>query len=497
MARYILVRILKSILSIAIVITIVMLLVYKLVPTSRIFEKDEAYRKLQGNKKTVYEYTRLESQGYLDFQTAAEMFAHESKDKASDHKIGDQEYERVLQAYRNKGYVVKTLDQSGDLRGEYIAYRNYNLFELVGRFFGNLVIVDHPNYIEDPANPDMERGYRIEKDQNGVYALACSGCEYKYQIYFNNKFPFIHQHVLRLNFGESYPTHAGRQTLAVISEHQGKKLKVEQTFPSGEKSKSPIDQHSRRYKFVRDRLDEKKYGKDPYAETDSMYDSPSMIGTSYTFGLFAILFAYLIAVPMGIAMARHKGKLLDKIGIVYINLLLAMPSLALIFFFKYLGYSFGFPDKFSQLGFHNIRSYILPIFMLGIMGTPGLMMWIRRYMVDQGSSDYVKFARAKGLSDAEISKRHIFKNAILPIVNGIPGSIILAMSGAVMTESLFAVPGMGKMFPDAINGANNNMVVTLAFIFTTLSVFSVMIGDLLMTIIDPRISLHVKEGTRK
>lgn len=123
-------------------------------------------------------------------------------------------------------------------------------------------------------------------------------------------------------------------------------------------------------------------------------------------------------------------------------------------------------------------------------------MWIRRYMVDQETADYVKFARSKGLTDKEISKRHILKNAIIPIINGIPSSVILAISGAIVTESMFAVPGMGKMLPDAINGANNNMVITLTFIFTSLAVFSVFLGDLLMTVVDPRISLDIKEGVR-
>ena len=128
------------------------------------------------------------------------------------------------------------------------------------------------------------------------------------------------------------------------------------------------------------------------------------------------------------------------------------------------------------------------------MSTPGLMMWLRRYMIDQSSQDYVKFARAKGLSQTEIFNKHILKNAIIPIVNGIPGSIILSISGALITESAFAVPGMGKMLPDAIKVVNNNMVITLVFIFTTLSILSVLAGDLLMTVVDPRIQLVSKGG---
>lgn len=496
MARYIWVRLLKSIFSIFVVVAIVVILVYKLVPVDKVFEKDEAYRKLKANQKTVYFYNKLEQLGYLDYLTIGEMFEQASKDSPDQHKPDDPEYQRVLKHFEDKGYTVVKLTKNDSLRGTYIAYRYYNAFQLIGGFFSRLFVIDNPHAIQDPNNPDMKRGYAFEKDQNGRYALTCEGCKYKYQVYFDGHFPFIHQNVFKLWFGESYPTDSGIHTLDVISRGQGKKLKVEQVFPTGEKSKSPINQYSRSYKFQPDHLDEKKYGDSHYANTTTLQEAPSMINTSYLFGLISIILAYLVSIPMGISMARNKGKLIDKIGIVYINFILALPSLALIFFIKYFGFFLGFPDKFPQLGFFNIKSYILPIVILAIMNTPGLMMWIRRYMVDQQTSDYVKFAKSKGLSDREIARRHIFKNAIIPIVNGIPGSIILAISGAVVTETMFAVPGMGKMLPDAIKGANNNMVITLTFIFTALSVISVFIGDLLMTVVDPRISLDVKEGVR-
>ena len=191
-------------------------------------------------------------------------------------------------------------------------------------------------------------------------------------------------------------------------------------------------------------------------------------------------------------MAQYKDKLDEKIGVVYINLLIAVPSLAVIFFLKYIGSLFSLPDRFPLLGFGDIRSYIMPIIILALISTPSLMMWVRRYMVDQSNADYVKFARAKGLSQGEIFRKHILKNAIIPIVNGIPQSVVSCISGAVITESLFSIPGMGKMLPDAIKQVNANMVITLTFIFTGLSVFAVLVGDLLMTVIDPRIKLTEK-----
>ena len=221
-----------------------------------------------------------------------------------------------------------------------------------------------------------------------------------------------------------------------------------------------------------------------------------MIGTSFKFGIISLVIAYVLAIPFGILMSRNKDKFLDKLGIAFINIVIAMPSLALIFFIREIGVKFGLPDKFPMLGFDDVRSYIAPIIVLSLISMPSLMMWIRRYMIDQSTSDYVKFARAKGLSQREIFNKHILKNAIIPIINGIPVSIVACISGAFITESAFAIPGMGKMLPLAIQRLNNNMVVTLVFLFSALAIFSVLVGDLLMTVVDPRIQLAAKKGKK-
>ena len=131
---------------------------------------------------------------------------------------------------------------------------------------------------------------------------------------------------------------------------------------------------------------------------------------------------------------------------------------------------------------------------MGLLTAPGLAVWIRRYMIDLHSQDFVRFARAKGLSEKEISRKHIFKNAMVPIVTGIPVQLVLVISGATLTETVFAFPGMGKMLIDSIKASNNTMVVGLVFIFTVLAVFGAMAGDILMVMVDPRIKLTTKKG---
>jgi oligopeptide transport system permease protein len=157
---------------------------------------------------------------------------------------------------------------------------------------------------------------------------------------------------------------------------------------------------------------------------------------------------------------------------------------------------FGLPDTFPIQGAGSIASWVLPIISLALPSVAGLLMWVRRYMVDQTTAEYVKFARSKGLSQSEIFYKHILRNAIIPIAHGLPGSIIGAIGGAIITERIYAIPGMGKMLPDSINAFNNNIVIALTFIFTALAILSVMLGDILITYLDPRISLHEKGGRK-
>ena len=177
-----------------------------------------------------------------------------------------------------------------------------------------------------------------------------------------------------------------------------------------------------------------------------------------------------------------------------LTFLLSLPTIALVYIIRLIGSEIGLPDSFPILGAGDWRSYVLPSVILGLLSTPGLAIWIRRYMIDLQSQDFVRFARAKGLSEQEISNKHILKNAMVSLVSGFPASIVGVITGATLTETIFAYPGMGKMLIDSIKASNNTMVVGLVFIFTVLAVFGAMAGDILMVMVDPRIKLTTKKG---
>ena len=123
-------------------------------------------------------------------------------------------------------------------------------------------------------------------------------------------------------------------------------------------------------------------------------------------------------------------------------------------------------------------------------------MWLRRYMVDEENKDYIKMAKAKGVPKAKIARQHVFRNAVVPMVQFIPGSMLLTIAGSIYVESLYSIPGMGGLLVEVIKRQDNNMVQGLVIIFAVLGIFGLLLGDLLMALVDPRISLTKKEGSR-
>ena len=137
--------------------------------------------------------------------------------------------------------------------------------------------------------------------------------------------------------------------------------------------------------------------------------------------------------------------------------------------------------------------YVLPIVSLALPSVANLMKWLRRYMIDQMNSDYVKFARSGGLTEGEIFSKHILKNAAIPIIQGIPAAVLGALTGAIITERVYVVPGIGNLLTEAINKYDNGVIVGGTLFYAILTVTSLILGDVLMSMVDPRISFSTKD----
>ena len=123
-------------------------------------------------------------------------------------------------------------------------------------------------------------------------------------------------------------------------------------------------------------------------------------------------------------------------------------------------------------------------------------MWLRRYMVDESTKDYVMLARIKGASEGRIMFHHIFRNAFVPMVQYIPTSFLNTVIGSIYIESLYSIPGMGGLLVDVIKKQDNAMVQAIVLLFACVGVIGLLLGDLLMVLLDPRISLAKKGGSK-
>ena len=216
---------------------------------------------------------------------------------------------------------------------------------------------------------------------------------------------------------------------------------------------------------------------------------------SMRLGLISVGISLLIGVSMGIMQARFKNRIPDHLGMAYTIFVNAVPplvsySLILIFGSRVL----GFPSLYSTRN-PGISS-VLPIVCLALTSIAWWAIWIRRYMIDEVNKDYIKLARIKGMASKDIMIKHVLRNAFVPLAQYLPANLLMTIGGSLLAERFFSVPGMGPLLTDSINRYDTNVVQTVVIIYSTLSIMGVFLGDLLMMIVDPRITLTKKEGTR-
>ena len=216
---------------------------------------------------------------------------------------------------------------------------------------------------------------------------------------------------------------------------------------------------------------------------------------SMQLGLIAIGISVVIGVPLGILQTSFKDRVPDHIVTVYTIFVNAVPSLVtysliLIFGSRVL----GLPSMYSTR--NPGPSSVLPIVCLSLGSIAWYALWVRRYMIDELNKDYIKLARVKGLSSRSIMVKHVLRNAFVPIAQYLPQSMLLTIGGSLLVERFFSVPGMGPLLTDSIQRYDTSVVQTLVMLYASLSILGVFLGDVLMMIIDPRITLANKGGTR-
>ena len=215
---------------------------------------------------------------------------------------------------------------------------------------------------------------------------------------------------------------------------------------------------------------------------------------SIKLGLLSMALSLVVGIPLGAAMARGKGRFWDKLGTVYIVFINAVPAAVYYIFIQMYGTSFlGISMLFDE---KNPVTWVLPVVSMALGNIAYYAMWLRRYMVDEMNKDYVRLARAKGVSGQRIMMRHVLRNAFVPMIQYILTSLLYTVCGSIYIESLYSIPGMGGLLVDVIGRQDNPMVQAIVMIYSCIGIVGLLLGDLLMGLIDPRISFVKKEGAR-
>lgn len=218
------------------------------------------------------------------------------------------------------------------------------------------------------------------------------------------------------------------------------------------------------------------------------------IPLSLQLGGTSLILSLFLGIPLGTLMARSKGKFWDKFGTIFIVFVQAVPAAVYYLFIQVFGNQLlGVSMLFDK---SDASTWILPVISMSLGNIAYYGMWLRRYMVDESNKDYVKLAKAKGLSNKDIMMKHVFRNAFVPMIQYIPSSFLNTIIGSIYVESLYSVPGMGGLLVDVVKRQDNTMVQAIVIIFACVGIIGLILGDFLMTIIDPRISFNKKGGAR-
>lgn len=213
---------------------------------------------------------------------------------------------------------------------------------------------------------------------------------------------------------------------------------------------------------------------------------------SLTLSLPAFVISSIAAISIALLAAFFRGTLLDRMLVVLSVMMMSISLLAYILFgqwlfayklgwFEIAGYEYGFPDFVPYI--------ILPAIIWIVLSIGPDMRFYRTVMLDEVHQDYVRTARAKGLSYRTILFKHVLKNAMIPIITNLVIQLPTLILGALLIENFFGIPGLGSITLQAINNSDFPVIKAMTIVLSMLYIFFNIIIDVLYTWVDPRVKL--------
>jgi peptide/nickel transport system permease protein len=219
------------------------------------------------------------------------------------------------------------------------------------------------------------------------------------------------------------------------------------------------------------------------------YDISTRMWPSLAVQLPAFIIGLLVYISFALLMAFFRATYLDFWGVVLCVLMMSISGL-----FYIIGGQFIFgklwnlvPISGYDTGFDAIKFLVLPVLIGVISGIGSSARWYRTIFLEEISKDYVRTARAKGLSETRVLFRHVLQNAMIPILTGVVVVIPLLFMGALITESFFGIPGLGSYTIDAITQQDFAIVRVMVFLGSVLYIIGLILTDISYTLVDPRV----------
>lgn len=213
----------------------------------------------------------------------------------------------------------------------------------------------------------------------------------------------------------------------------------------------------------------------------------SKFPVSARIGGISVLVSLLVGVPVGCITALHRGKASDSAIIVIATIGIAVPSFVVCSLSMYF---FGVRLRWlPTVGLTSWKHFVMPVFALAFYPTAYIVRLMRSSMLDVLGQDYMRTARAKGVSQFFSLFKHALRNAILPIVTYVGPMMAYTLTGSFIIEKIFTIPGLGGEFVSSITNRDYMMIMGTTIFLATLMVFINFLVDVVYKIIDPRINL--------
>lgn len=219
----------------------------------------------------------------------------------------------------------------------------------------------------------------------------------------------------------------------------------------------------------------------------------SHIRPTISLAIYALVIAAVIAIPLGMIASRKKGSAVDHVVSVISLAGISLPSfllglfLMLLFSVKFRIFPVSGYKEIREGFLEHIRSLTLPAIALGFMNAALMMRMTRASMLEVLGSDYIKMAKAKGVKEFSLLAKHAFKNTLVTLITIFGQSIVQALSGAAVVESLFAVPGLGQLMVNSIGRRDYYVIQAIVLLIAVINVVINMIIDILYGFVDPRV----------